>query len=320
MIYFNLPGLYEHFPLNSFILQYKQLCPQAFYDNVEIGSVFGNFQYCIWDGGRNFLHYDQATKETVEDVSKLYEGYNIPMRFIFTNPVIKKEHLNNRFCNMVLEVCNNGKNEICLNSPLMEEYIRKNYPNYKIISSTTKRLNTKEGLLEELNKDYFQVCLDYDLNKNTEVLNAIPKNLRYKCEFLVNAICPSNCPSRKGHYATTGQANLTYLKDKYTLKCNISRDITHPDTLGCGNNFTMEEIYKYYNDYGFNHFKLEGRTIQTPKILTLYLYYLIKPEWRPHCISAISEIDSGEGILFNDKNSSQIFTYAMERPMYSAGH
>ena len=53
----------------------------------------------------------------------------------------------------------------------MENYIRENYPKYKIISSTTKRILGHDAFLEELNKDYYQVCLDYDLNHDMELLN-----------------------------------------------------------------------------------------------------------------------------------------------------
>jgi hypothetical protein len=175
MIYYNLTGLYEHFHLNRFLIEYKENYPQAFLDDVEIGSIFGNFQFCVWDGGRNFIHYNQTTKEQILSIKNYYESKNIPMRFVFTNPEITEKNLHNRFCNLVLEICQNDINEVCLNSPLMEEYIRKNYPKYKIVSSTTKRLNTSETFFKELEGDYFQICLDYDLNKNIEVLEAIPE-------------------------------------------------------------------------------------------------------------------------------------------------
>ena len=35
-------------------------------------------------------------------------------------------------------------NEVLINSELLEDYIRKNYPKFKIISSTTKGLNQNQ--------------------------------------------------------------------------------------------------------------------------------------------------------------------------------
>ena len=47
-----------------------------------------------------------------------------------------------------------------MNSPLLEEFIRKMYPNYSIISSTTKCLNNFDAIKQELEKDYSLVVLD----------------------------------------------------------------------------------------------------------------------------------------------------------------
>lgn len=321
MIYFNLPGLYEHSVLNEFILNLYLHHREYFKNNVSISSFYGNFQYCIWDGGRNFLRYAQSTKEDIEKIRDMYEFFNIPMRFIFTNPVLQKEHLYDRFCNLVLKLCDNGKNEVVINSPLMEEYIKENYPNYKIISSTTKRLSKPEDCLEELNKDYYQVCLDYDLNHNTELLSSIPKELRNKCEFLVNAICRPQCPIRKWHYQQNGLAHLTYLKHQYSVngtgKCSIEdKAITDPDIMFTGNNLTFEQIEKY-NKMGYKYFKLEGRTLPSAEVLAMYLYYLFKPEY---CYVVLSSAAEVEGIFINDKNSTKIAKEINEPKLYQMYH
>jgi len=41
---------------------------------------------------------------------------------------------------MVTEICENELNEIVINSPILEDYLRDKYPKYKFISSTTKCL------------------------------------------------------------------------------------------------------------------------------------------------------------------------------------
>lgn len=49
-------------------------------------------------------------------------------------------------------------------SPILEAYIRKNYPGFTINSSTCKEIRGIEGVNEELKKDYGLVVLDYNLN------------------------------------------------------------------------------------------------------------------------------------------------------------
>ena len=300
MLHFNIPGFYDHRTLNSYIIKKSIEVKDFLKPNVKIHSVFGVFPFCAWDGGRNFLSYEQCTKEDVIAINREYTEFGIPIRLVFTNPKIKEEHLHDRFCNMVLRECDNGINEIVVNSPLLEDYIRTNYPNYKLISSTTKRLGKTKVLDEIKNDNYFQVCLDYDLNKNLQLLEEIPMEYRDKVEFLSNAICPAHCGYRKQHYSATGQAQLTFLRDGYSVcgRCEIDKSINHPDKLGVGNNLSFEDMLKY-NEMGYNYFKLEGRTLPSAAVLSNYLYYLINPKYLFDTIEEAATID---GIFVNDKN------------------
>jgi collagenase-like PrtC family protease len=201
---------------------------------------------------------------------------------------------------MILKTLDNGMNEVCVNSELMEQYIRENYPSYKIISSTTKRLASANQAISELKKDYFQVCLDYDLNHNIEFLQSIPKEDRSKVEFLTNAICRPKCPIRKQHYLYTGKAQKTWLREKYDVLpgCNIEHNVTHPSKLGKENNLSLEKIDEY-NKMGFKYFKLEGRTLPSSTVFGCYLYYFIKPE---AYFEVIAMASTQIGIFVNDPN------------------
>ena len=310
MINFNIPGFYDHQPLNTYIIKKSFEDKNFLKPGVKIHSVFGVFPFCIWDGGRNFLNYEQCTKEQVVNINREYTELGVPLRFVFTNPEIKDEHLYDRFCNMVLKECNNGINEIVVNSPLLEDYIGTNYPDYKLVSSTTKRLGKNRALEEIKNDKYFQVCLDYDLNKNLQFLEEIPMEYRDKVEFLSNAICPAHCAYRKEHYSATGIAQLSYLKDGYSVcgRCEIDKSINHPTKLGKGNNLSYEDILKY-NKMGYNYFKLEGRTLPSSAVLSNYLYYLINPEY---IFDTLEEAATIEGIFVNDKNG--FFKGAVSQP------
>ena len=96
------------------------------------------------------------------------------MRFIFTNKLLEEEDCYDHFNNLVLQRCNNGMNEIVVNSPILEKYLKENYPQYKLISSTTKCITNKDLLKEEIsNSNYNQVCLDYNLNKDWKFLETL---------------------------------------------------------------------------------------------------------------------------------------------------
>ena len=314
---FNIPGVSDHLVLNEFILELMKTQPECFYPDVKISSVFGNFHFCIWDGGRNFFRYKQATEEEILYTQMVYDRYKVPVRFVFTNALLEEKHLYNRFCNLLLEIFHTGNNEIVAVSPLLIDYIKTNYPNYKIISSTTKRLNTKDKFLEELkNEDYYQVCLDYDLNKQMDLITSIPDELKPKCEFLINAICPAKCPIRRQHYLNNAQTQLTFLKYKYVnWECGIKDGINSHNVVGKGNNFSLKDIDDYYK-MGFKYFKLEGRTIPSFDLLCQYLYYFVKPEYYWEILSTVQNT---EGIVINSPNADQFYT-KINVPMYNAAH
>lgn len=216
MINFALPGLWENSDLNQFVINFFKQYPEAKKENVNINAVYGNFPYCIWDGGRIFSSSYYASLEQIVNIKNFLAENNIALRLIFTNPVVEKVHHTDRFCNLVSTVCEDEKNEIVINNPELEDYLRNKYPKYSFISSTTKCNNWQNSLAEIKSGKYKFVCLDYNNNHKKDLLNLEEKN---KVEFLCNAICPPGCPARKEHYKLNGLYYLNYLKNYAMPEC-----------------------------------------------------------------------------------------------------
>ena len=107
-----------------------------------------------------------------------------------------------------MTMADNGMNECIVMSPMLEDYIRRTYPNYKLTSSTCKRITDPDKLKEELGRDYSIVVVDYDFNNNFEVLSQLPR--KEDCELLVNACCEPGCPRRSAHYQCIGEQQIAY--------------------------------------------------------------------------------------------------------------
>lgn len=289
MINFAIPGMYENASLNLAFLDYKKHHPEKFYDDVNINAVFGNFQFCIWDGGRVFNNYKQASKEDIEYLTKTYNDlFDVSVRLVFTNNQLQPEHYLNRFGNLCLSMCENEKNEIVLVNDDFKNYIHQNYPKYSFISSTTKCLN-KEQTLEELNREDFKmVCLDYNLNSNINFLQSLTKEQVEKTEFLVNAICPPGCPNRKLHYKLNSVSHVNYGKN-FQINCGIEGGINSRSVVNYKNNLTYEDIKNIYAPMGFKYFKLEGRTLSPLDVLTNYVQYMVKPEYQFEVLAEVYE-------------------------------
>lgn len=283
--------MYENSELNFKILQLKLNYPDFFYDDINISAIYGNPQFCIWDGGRIFLNYNYASMNKIINLIHQYNDiYNIPIRYIFTNNQLNKEHYYDRFGNLLLEAGSNFNNEIVVALDEFGTFLKEKYPTYKIISSTTKCLNKKSLIKNELNKTlYDYVCLDYNLNYDLKFLSKLSEQEKSKIEILVNPICGKNCSFRKNHYELNSISNLNYGKPYELKKCLITGNGVDPRNINKNNNITYEDIIENYYPLNIINYKIEGRTWKPLELAITYCNYMIKPEYYGYVLSKLFE-------------------------------
>ena len=293
---FHLPNFSNHFMFNLIFAEMLKNCPQYFREGVEIASVYGTFPPALWNGGR--FQSGVCNEGFIKQVIYSFNSRGIPLRFTFTNPMIEEKHLSDEYCNMIMKLADNGLNEVIVMSPLLENYIREKYPNYKLTSSTCKRITDPDKLYKEVENDYHIVVIDYDLNNKFDILEKIPD--KKKCEVLVNACCNPSCPHRSHHYQTIGQEQILYAQH---VKNNPDTDFsfreffdTHPESeyeRNCNcmqrtifeiknlrTHISPDDIWEKYIPMGFEQFKIEGRSFDMFNLMENYMYYMIRPEVR----------------------------------------
>ncbi len=285
--YYHLPGLFEFYELYRLFLPLFREHREYFYDWCEIGSIYGAPADCIWGGGRtSFGDHDP------QEVLALLQEYGISARLTFSNSLLTKEHLSDRKCNQLCTLFAESKsalNGVIVHSDLLVSYLKENYPELYLVSSTTKVLTDFGQFLGEVERgDFLYVVPDFRLNKAFEKWNALTEFQKGKVEFLCNECCFFGCKDRKRCYETVSRKNLgedcpdhlctaPYAKDGY----RFSMAMTNPGFIG------IEDIKNVYLPMGFSHFKIEGRGLGSALILEFLLYYMTKPEYHLHVREAI---------------------------------
>lgn len=272
-IYFYLPDFYPAFHRNLLVADLLQDFPEYFYEGVKIGAFYGSFPGAVWNGGR--VERGICDRNQMEYVLHEFNRRGIPCRYTFTNPLLEEKHIYDTYCNLCMEAGNNGMNEVLVNSPLLEEYIRDKYPGYPLIASTTRLLDTLEQEKEEQQKDYRLVVLNKKFNHAPE-LSALEHKDSY--EILVNSYCRDECPESQAHYEEVGLAQLNFRSPDYHQCSYIKRNFY--ELMENKSFITVEELYGKYVPEGFRHFKLDGRAFPEYSVLESYLYYMIRPQWR----------------------------------------
>lgn len=275
-IYWHLPGLCAFRFLNHALFNLMKQYPDKFREGYKIGSVYGTFPGAIWNGGRSVM--GTVRKEDMEKIIKSYNDRGIPARYTWTNSLLEDKHVYDTYCNVAMKVADNGMNQVLVNRDCLEEYLRKEYPGFKVISSTTKRMLDLEGLKEELEKDYYLVVLDYDLNHDEAVLEGL-QPYADKIEILVNEICYPNCPMRAAHYRDESRLQLEY-DTRTDFKCpNKSTPRVFEECTKRPAFISNEQIGEYI-ERGYVNFKIVGRGLPMDFVKDSYMYFLVKDEER----------------------------------------
>ena len=249
--YFHLPGLFEFYELYKVFLPLFYHHREYFYDWCEIGSIYGSPEDCLWGGGR------------------LGEGNQNPYEVLslMDNSLLQEKHLQDKRCNDLCALFEKSEVQsgIIIHSDLLLEYLKKQYPRFYFVSSTTKVLTKFEQLVDELKKDDFlYVVPDFRLNKVQQLENLLQKDMD-KVEFLCNECCFIGCLERKkcheGYRFSKAMQNSSFI--------------------------SVEDIQNNYLPKGFSQFKIEGRSLGSALVLEFLLYYMVKPEYQIHVREAI---------------------------------
>ncbi len=287
MIYYHLPGLFEFYSLYKVFLPLFTERREYFYDWCDIGSIYGAPEDCLWGGGR--VGFGDARPQ---EVAELLRKYSISARLTFSNSLLEQKHLADKKCNDLCKMFEkNGQTPsgVIIYSDMLLDYIKKTYPGFYFVSSTTKVLTDFKDFEAELRREDFKyVVPDFRLNKRFDELNSLPEEQKSKVEFLCNECCFFDCYDRKKCYENVSRKSLNeHCEDHICVSPDANQGYRfslakqNPAFIG------IQDIQNIYAPAGFKHFKIEGRSLGSAVILELLLYYMVKPEYQLNVREAI---------------------------------
>lgn len=280
--YYHLPGLFEFYELYRMFLSLYHEHREYFYDWCEIGSIYGAPADCLWGGGRaGFGEYNP------QEVLKLMQEYGISARLTFSNSLLRKQHLLDKKCNMLctlFEKKEGARNGVIVHSELLLDYLKKNYPGFYFVSSTTKVLTEFWQLENEVKReDFLYVVPDFRLNKVYDQWNTLPASQKDKVEFLCNECCWFGCNDRKHCYEAVSRKNLGENdREHHCVAPNANNGYRFSEAMKNPGFIGIDAIQNMYLPMGFSNFKIEGRGLGSALILEFLLYYMTKPEYHVH--------------------------------------
>ena len=275
-INFMLPDFLTGDKCYSLLLSLYKERPEIFRNGRKIGALYGSFPGMIWNGGSGFGEYHIYSMERVAATFKKWNEQGVQIVLTCTNPVLKKYHLFDTYCNNILSELNKTKgNAVLVSTDLMEKHIRENFLNVDIYKSI---IGTEE---KNYYKSYNRSVLARRCNTN---LDKIPIEDRDKLEILCNDPCPDNCPNIYEHYNAYGRMMLrqNFSDKKYQCIYGDKRSKFKWEELRtiAKNTFISPDKVDDLAQLGYKWFKISGRWSPSA-IIVFSIEYLIKPEFVP---------------------------------------
>lgn len=277
--HFHLPGLFEFYDLYKAFLPLYRNHREWFYDWCDIASIYGSPSDCLWGGGR--VGFGEAD---AEEIFELMKEFGISSRLTFSNSLLKEEHLSDKKCNELCRLFEKEpvKNGVIVYSDLLLDYLKRNFPGFYFVSSTTKVLTDFSDFKMELARNEFSfVVPDFRLNKKIEKLEALDEGLKNKVEFLCNECCSPFCQERKICYENVSRKNLGLeCSDHHCAAPDGDKGYRFSSAMKSPLFIGIDDIQNKYLKMGFSNFKIEGRGLGSAMVLEFLLYYLIRPEYQ----------------------------------------
>lgn len=299
---FSLPNIWEYFPIYKNLLTSKS---HFIKDTVSISSVYGVFPGASRLAGGRFILYDSNNWPSQQDIVNtitFYNTHSVSVRFAFNNLLATEDDLKDSGFNSTLEIGHNELNGVIVGNPVIEDYVRLNFPKYQIISSITNWNTSKQYALNELDRGVDMLVLNSSLVRDFDFVKSLDAS---RVEILVNDGCQRTCSvHRREHYCHESRMNLNFIDDKtaseqivnYHMKASNLCDPMEPKEdelvyeippdpepleiepldprLGDVANYSWELDSVTFNklvDIGIVNFKFAGRDLLTPPLLAYYL-------------------------------------------------
>ena len=274
-INYTLPDFTVGLKRNLVFAQLMRDCPQFFFDDVRIQSVYGCFPGCVVNGGRAFVREPYSARQ-IEATFEALDGQGIAARLTFTNMLVEERHLEDPYFNLILDAAADHGAGVIVYSDLVDAYVRARHPRMERTLSTTREILDAAELNRALGA-FDLVVLNYNKNKDLTFLDQVEHPERL--EGMANELCNPGCPHRNEHYLHNSRDQLAGTVTEFR-RCDLGgKDFfklapTSPTIL------TNDDVRTLHGRYGVPRFKIVGRGVAPDVNLESYLYYLVRPEHR----------------------------------------
>ncbi|MGZ3535159.1 MAG: U32 family peptidase [Thermodesulfobacteriota bacterium] len=241
----------------------------------SVDALFGKLPFDIVGGARPGFVLPQIGRKDVENYIKACHDRRLEFSYLLNAPCLGNLQYSKKGYGQLIELLewidHAGADAVTLGIPYLVDLTRKRFPRLKVKVSTTARVNTVRKALQYEDMGVEEIIIDEHINREFKTLEAIRKAVKCNLELIVNNICLWQCPYNYEHVNHDGHASREGEEEQYCYLqypgylC-LYRKLTDPVELLKSPWIRPEDI-SYYENLGYDHFKITERFKRTPLLL-----------------------------------------------------
>lgn len=250
----------------------------AFLDAVKgtsVDALFGKLPFDIVGGARPGFVLPQIKRRDVEAYVRACHDRGLEFSYLLNAPCLGNLQYSRKGYRQLVDllewISQAGADSVTIGIPYLIDLVNKRFPHLKVKVSTTARVNTVRKALQYEEMGVEEIIVDEHINREFKTLEAIKKATKCNLELIVNNICLWQCPYNFEHVNHDGHASREaededYCYLQYPGYLCLYRKLTDPVELLKSPWIRPEDI-SYYENLGYDHFKITERFKRTPLLL-----------------------------------------------------
>ncbi len=250
--------------------------------NSQVREIYGKLSEDFVGGGRPTLTTPEVSKRQVRQHIKEVHSQGLEFNYLLNAACLDNREFTKsgqkRMCKLLEWLLNIEVDSVTVTIPYLLQFIKRNYTKLKVYVSTMAQINSIERarLWENLGADRITLA-HQDINRDFKLLKAIRKNIKTRLQLIVNNGCIYNCPFYIYHTLLLSHASQSnhilqgFFIDYCSLYCR-ARQLREPVNFIRSDWIRPEDLH-YYQDLGFDEFKLVDREMPARKIALIVKAY-----------------------------------------------
>jgi len=277
----------------------------------QVREVYGKLSKDFIGGGRSSLAIPEISKRKVrahiEEIKKCGLEFNYLLNAACLDNREFTKYGQKMLHGLLDWLMDMEVDSVTVAIPYLLQLIKKKYPKLKVYVSTIAQVYSVERarLWEDLGADRITLA-HQDINRNFRLLEAIRKNVACNLQLIVNNGCIYNCPFYIYHTTLLSHASQSkhslrgFFIDYCSLYCR-AKQLREPEYLIRSDWIRPEDIH-YYEDIGYNEFKLVDREMPTERLALIVDAY-VKRSYKGNLLDILGNFSSAT----EDSNLNQKF-------------